>query len=254
MEKISLSILLLVLFFNAGCKEEENIPVSCVGIHFEYEGEHGPSHWGELCEGYASCDGTVQSPIDIVGATVDNTLSAINHTYTSSATHMLNNGHTVQFTYDSGSSITLNGTTYNLLQFHFHTASEHHVGGASYPMEVHLVHKDDVTGNLAVIGILFEEGAENPLLQTFLSHLPQAEDDTYEAADTYDVSSFLPADTHYYTYSGSLTTPPCSEIVTWIVMKEPIVASLEQVHAFEDIMHENNRPVQDLHGRSIREF
>ncbi|OWY24615.1 hypothetical protein C7N43_35870 [Sphingobacteriales bacterium UPWRP_1] len=111
-----------------------------------------------------------------------------------------------------------------------------------------------VSGNLAVIGIFFEEGAENALLQSFISHLPQAEDDTYEAADTYDVSSFLPAGTHYYTYGGSLTTPPCSEIVTWIVMEEPIEASLDQIHAFENLMHENNRPIQDTHGRTIKEF
>lgn len=254
MKRFTFTLFLFSLFFAAGCKDDENIPVSCEGIHFEYDGEHGPSHWAELCEGYATCDGSSQSPIDITGAVPDNTLAAINHTYTSSATHILNNGHTIQFTYDSGSSINLNGATFKLLQFHFHTASEHHVGGQSYPMEVHLVHKDDVSGNLAVIGIFFEEGAENALLQSFISHLPQAEDDTYEAADTYDVSSFLPAGTHYYTYGGSLTTPPCSEIVTWIVMEEPIEASLDQIHAFENLMHENNRPIQDTHGRTIKEF
>lgn len=254
MKKFFTLIVLFALFINAGCKDEENIPISCEGIHFEYEGEHGPTHWGDLCEGYATCNGEVQSPVDITGATPDNTLSAINHTYATSSTHILNNGHTIQFAYDAGSSIALNGATFKLLQFHFHTASEHHVAGQSYPMEVHMVHKDEVSGNLAVIGIFFEEGAENPLLQSFLSHLPQAEDDTYEAADTYDISDFLPAGTHYYTYSGSLTTPPCSEIVTWIVMKEPIFASIEQIHAFEDIMHENNRPIQDLQGRTIKEF
>lgn len=254
MKNFTFLLFVSVAFFANGCKDDP-IPESCTGVHFEYEGsEDGPEQWGELCVGYAACDGQVQSPIDITGALPNSALSAISRTYTTSATHLLNNGHTVQFTYDAGSFVTMNGVEYQLLQFHLHTASEHHINGQSSPMEVHLVHKNEATGNLVVIGLLVEEGAENAVLQPFVGHLPDQADETYEAADTYNIADILLASEHYYTYSGSLTTPPCSEIVTWVVMKDPISASAAQISALEDIMHENNRPIQDLNDRAISEY
>lgn len=238
-----------------GCKKDEDkIPESCDGIHWTYEGEEGPDHWSGLCVGNADCGGSTQSPVDIKGAVADAALAAIAKTYGTSKTSILNNGHTIQFNYDSGSSITVNGVQYDLLQFHFHTHSEHLVNGTSYPMEVHLVHKNAASGKLAVIGIFFEEGAENALLKKYIDHLPATADGTYTSNDTFTAADLLPAGTGYYTYSGSLTTPPCSEIVTWIVMKDHITATHDQIHHIEDLEHENFRPVQDLHGRTIKVF
>ncbi|MBK8704134.1 MAG: carbonic anhydrase family protein [Saprospiraceae bacterium] len=242
-----------IVFFPS-CKDDDKIPESCDGIHWEYEGEDGPSHWGELCVGYEDCSGATQSPVDIKGAVADAALQAIAKAYATSKTNILNNGHTIQFNYDSGSSITVNGLQYDLLQFHFHTHSEHLVNGSSHPMEVHLVHKNAASGNLAVIGVFFEEGAENALLAHYLEHLPAGHDETYTSDDTYTAADLLPAGTGYYTYSGSLTTPPCSEIVTWIVMKDHITASHDQILHIEELEHENFRPVQELAGRTIKSF
>lgn len=234
------------------CKDK--VLPSCEGIHWTYEGEEGPDHWSELCIDYTPCGGQVQSPIDIAGASDDAALTDIAKTYDATGTEILNNGHTLVFTQDAGSSIVVNGETYNLLQFHFHTVSEHTIDGSHYPMEVHFVHKNEATGKLAVIGVLFEEGAENPLLANFIDHLPTATDSTYSSADSYNPADLLPSDKSYFTYAGSLTTPPCSEIVTWIVMEHPLTASVEQIHKFEELEHENNRPVQPLEGRVIKHF
>lgn len=241
-----------LLLLNISCGEDEKTLPSCDGVQFEYEGVDGPEYWSELCVDYTPCGGKVQSPINIVGAVLDASLTDIPQTYGTSATHIVNKGHTLQFNYDAGSSIVVNGETYTLLQFHTHTHSEHTVGGSSYPMEIHFVHKNNATGKLAVIGVFVEEGAENAHLSHFVDHLPAVKDDTYNAADTYNALDFMPSDKSYFTYSGSLTTPPCSEIVTWIVMEHPIEASLEQIEHFEHLEHENARPVQDLEGRVIK--
>lgn len=247
----SLTIGCSLVLFSCNGTDEKVLP-SCDGVHWEYEGEDGPAHWGELCVDYTPCGGKVQSPIDLTGAVTDATLPTIPKTYASSATHIVNNGHTIQFNYDAGSSIVVAGETYKLLQFHTHTLSEHTVNGVAAPMEIHFVHKNESTGKLAVIGVFVEEGAANPVLEHFVDHLPATKDATYEAADTYAAADLFPADASYFTYAGSLTTPPCSEIVTWTVMEHPIEASAEQIHKFEALEHENARPVQPLEGRTIK--
>lgn len=246
---------ILFLLFAVSCKDDDKvIPTDCTDIHWTYEGAEGPDHWSELCTGYSDCAGVSQSPVDIRNTVLDASLAAIPKSYTNSKTAILNNGHTIQFTYDGGSSITVNGEQYDLLQFHFHTSSEHTVNGASHPMEVHLVHKNAATGKLAVIGVFIDEGAENTLLTKFMSHLPEQHDETYSSSDTYTASDLLPAGQGYYTYPGSLTTPPCSEIVTWIVMKNHIEASAAQIQKIESIEHENNRPLRPIGSRTIKEF
>ena len=251
-KQLTLSILTgSLLFLNTSCKDDKTLP-SCDGIHWEYEGIDGPDHWGELCIDYTPCGGRVQSPIDITGAVDDAALGNIARTYTSTATHILNNGHTLQFTCDAGSSIVVNGETYTLLQFHTHTHSEHTVNGTSHPMEIHFVHKNATTGKLAVIGVFVEEGAENAILKNLVGHLPATKDATFEDAATFNPADFYPSDQSYFTYSGSLTTPPCSEIVTWIVMEHSIEASTAQIHDFETLEHENFRPVKSLEGRTIK--
>ena len=253
---LSFRHLLPILFVAIlSCKDNRSvIPTECTGIHWTYEGDEGPDHWAYLCLGYINCAGYAQSPVNITNPVANGNLGAIATNYHESATHILNNGHTIQFNYDSGSEITVNGAAYKLLQFHFHTPSEHTLNGQHYPMEVHLVHKNEATGNLAVVGVFFEEGAENALLKKYLDHLPQHHDETYDAADMYAAAGLLPAGKGYYTYPGSLTTPPCSEIVTWLVMKDHITATHDQIQAIEGLEHENNRPVQNLFGRTVSSY
>ncbi len=243
-----------LLFFTASCKDDEKGLPSCDGVEYEYDAatEFGPQHWGELCVDWTPCSGKVQSPINIVGAVDDATLSSIPQTYAATATHIVNKGHTIQFNFDAGSSIVVDGLTYDLLQFHTHTHSEHEVDGHTTPMEMHFVHKNTATGKLAVIGVLVEEGAENAILEHFVHSLPATVDATFDATDTFNATDLMPSDKSYFTYAGSLTTPPCSEIVTWIVMEHPIEASLDQIEHFEHLEHENARPVQALEGRVIK--
>lgn len=236
------------------CKDDKDpgLP-SCDGVHWEYSGDDGPEHWQELCVDYTTCGGPAQSPINIANAQDDNTLAAIGENFASSTTHAINNGHTVQFNCDAGSEITVGGQVYKLLQYHFHTHSEHVVNGVAYPMEVHFVHKNEASGKLAVVGVFFKEGAENQFLAPFIAHLPAQKDATFDDnALTFNVADCLPANRSYFTYGGSLTTPPCSEIVTWLVMENPVEASHEQIDAFHAVEHDNARPTQDLNGRALK--
>jgi carbonic anhydrase len=245
----------LALFIPACADGRDDVVLpSCDNIHWEYEGQDGPDAWSNLCVDYVTCGGQIQSPVDISAAVEDAGLAAIPMDYQSSTTHILNNGHTLQWSYDAGSSIEVDGVAYQLLQFHSHTESEHRVNGLAYPLELHFVHKNTMTGKLAVIGVFFEEGAENAVLQGFIDHLPADHDATYESAATFNAGDLFPTDPSYFTYSGSLTTPPCSEIVTWIVLEQAVEASAAQIDRFRQIELENHRPLQPLHGRVIRYF
>jgi len=164
-----------------------------------------------------------------------------------------NNGHSIQFDYDAGSTVNVNGEEFELLQFHFHALSEHTVAGQQFPLEAHLVHQN-TAGALAVVSVLFEAGNDNPFLSNFTDNLPQSEGESFTAADMVNVENILPADTGYYTYDGSLTTPPCSEIATWVVMKSPVQASSTQLQNMLDVLDNNYRPIQGLNGREITEF
>ncbi|MBC7774940.1 MAG: carbonic anhydrase family protein [Phycisphaerae bacterium] len=239
------------LVFNMACGEDKETPQSCDGVAYEYEGEIGPDHWGEICLD-SDCNGNVQSPINITGAVDDATLADIPQTYVATATHIVNKGHTIQFNFDAGSSILVNGEKFDLLQFHTHTHSEHTVNGVHTPLEMHFVHKNATTGKLAVIGVFVEEGAANATLEGLADHLPATINATYDTTATFSALDFMPSDKSYFTYSGSLTTPPCSEIVTWIVMEHHIEADVHQIEHFEHLEHENARPVQGLDGRTIR--
>lgn len=237
---------------------EIGTPLSKEGTcSFEYEGTEGPEFWENLCTGeWADCGGEVQSPINIIKDYVieDDNLNSIQANFKETSTYIKNNGHTIQFNYNNGSTSVLNGVTYNLLQFHFHTGSEHTVDGVRYPMEVHFVHQDSSTGLLAVIGAFFEYGDKNDFLNQFINVLPQEEgeyfinDFLFNAKNIFGDEEVLE---EYYTYGGSLTTPPCSEIVSWYVLKEPISASTTQINTFKNIMHHNYRPTQPLNGRTV---
>ncbi len=242
----------LCALLSSGCSDDTtSSEPTDICTHWSYSGDTGPDHWKD-CAAYSDCGGAAQSPINIVGAVNDPTLTDIVLDYDSSKTAIVHTGHSLQWNYDDGSTITMNGVSYELEQFHFHTSSEHTVDGRSYPMEVHFVHKDDATGKLGVVGVMFSEGAANPTLAKFMDNLPTSKDQRYDNAMKYIASDLMPAEKGYYTYPGSLTTPPCSQIVTWAVLKTGVEASKQQIDKMHEIMHTNNRPVQPLNGRAIR--
>lgn len=220
--------------------------------HWTYEGEEGADHWGELDPAYAACaEGMEQSPIDLTNAEAFD-LVDVATSYQASTLTILNNGHTVQANYDAGSTMTVNGHTYELKQFHFHTPSEHTIAGQSFPLEVHFVHAD-ADGHLAVIGVMLTEGAaDNAAFAPVFNAMPAeaAEPAVVEGA-TIDANAMLPEDQLYYTYRGSLTTPPCSEGVRWIVMTTPVELSAAQIEAFQSIFELNARPAQPINARGL---
>ncbi len=221
------------------------------GPHWSYEGEHGPEHWGHVSSEFKACsEGKAQSPIDLSNAAPE-ALSKIEFEYASSGLNIVNNGHTVQVNYDKGSSIVVDGSEYGLVQFHFHTPSEHTVDGRSYGNEMHLVHKND-KGQLAVVGVLIEEGEENPAYKAIWSNLPAKAGEERSAEAAINARELIPSESGYFTYSGSLTTPPCSESVKWIVLKTPVQMSDVQIQDIRSIMNENNRPVQPLNERVLK--
>ena len=220
--------------------------------HWTYEGEDGPVHWGSLDEAYRTCRiGKHQSPIDIRGAKPAD-LPGIAFSYHPSALKLIDNGHTVQVSYAPGSFITVGDRKYELQQFHFHHPAEEKVHGRSYPLVAHLVHRS-AEGKLAVVAVLLTDGKENKLVETIWKHLPaeQGKEMTPDAVSV-DVTGLLPATRGYFTFTGSLTTPPCTEGVTWFVLKSPVQVSPDQVAAFAKRYPHNARPVQALNRRTVQ--
>jgi carbonic anhydrase len=219
---------------------------------WSYDGEHGPRHWAALNKEYASCGvGKAQSPVDIRGA-VTSKLAPIQFDYRATPLHIIDNGHTVQVNYGAGSSITVDGKRYELVQFHFHRPSEETIDGTAFPMEAHLVHKD-AEGHLAVVAVLLRQGIENPFLRSLWANLPaQKEKEMVVDKVTLNAAGLLPKSRAYYTFPGSLTTPPCSEGVTWFVLTAPVDLSAAQVARFDKIYSNNARPTQPLNGRVVR--
>ena len=220
--------------------------------HWGYGAEHGPQHWAEMNPGYEACGiGKAQSPIDIRGA-VPTRLDAIEFDYHPAPLHIIDNGHTVQVNYEPGSSISVGGKRYELQQFHFHKPSEERIKGKRYPMVAHLVHKN-AEGELAVVAVLLKEGAQNPVVRTLWSDVPkEKEKERVMEQVKINAAGLLPKNHKYYTFAGSLTTPPCSEGVTWFVLTMPKEISKEQVAHFGKIYSANARPTQPLNGRTIK--
>ncbi|WP_098444794.1 carbonic anhydrase [Bacillus sp. es.036] len=223
-------------------------------VTWSYEGETGPSNWHTLHPEYAACgEGEKQSPINIDVSTVElnDDLEALDISYQSTPFSLENNGHTVQLTDPTGeNSISLQGEKYTLQQLHFHTPSENSLNGDHFEMEGHLVHKNEA-GELAVLAFLIEEGEDNPVLAEAFSNIP-SEHSKEELSSKLKLESLLPEDMSTFRYSGSLTTPPCSEGVSWVVLEEPIELSEQQIGAFsENFPHGNAREPQPLNKREV---
>lgn len=221
-------------------------------IQWDYEGEGRPDNWAKLKPEYATCaSGMRQSPIDIRDAIrVDQ--PAIDFAWRPSQFRIVDNGQTLQVAV-GGSSLSLLGKSYELIQFHFHRPAEERINGRGFDMVAHFVHKSD-DGRLAVVAVLIEKGMESPFIETLWSYMPlEKKEEVAPPNVVIDPASFLPADRSYYTYMGSLTTPPCTENVQWLVMKKPVQVSAEQIAIFSRLYRNNARPVQPTFGRLIKE-
>jgi len=222
--------------------------------HWSYSGETGPAKWAGLEKEFDTCKlGKTQSPIDIRDADVKRVdLPAIAFDYKPSPLRIIDNGHTIQINYAPGSSITANGKQFQLVQFHFHKPSEERLNGTRQAMVAHLVHKD-ADGKLAVVAVLLRPGHQNALIKTLWANIPkEREKEVGDASITIDAAELLPKDRAYYTFAGSLTTPPCSEGVTWFVLRHPTSISKDDVARFAKLYPMNARPTQPLNGREIR--
>jgi carbonic anhydrase len=243
---IGMSAIALVTAVTARAEEEH----ATHETHWSYTGEGAPEHWGDLKPEFNTCKvGRNQSPINITSK-IHAKQHDIVFDYKGEATEIVNNGHTIQVNLASGSTITVDGKSYSLLQFHFHSPSEHTIDGKPAPMVVHLIHKSE-DGQLGVIGVMMNIGNENPALAPLWSKIPQTDEKVALDNQKVDLAQLLPKDTAYYSYIGSLTTPPCTEGVHWMVMKNRITVSRKQVATFTKLFPKSTRPVQELHGRVV---
>ena len=220
--------------------------------HWDYVGGAGPESWGQMKPEFSKCSsGTRQSPIDIRDGIKVN-LEPVQFDYRPSAFRVLDNGHTVQVNVGPGNSIDVAGRRFELVQFHFHRPSEERINGKQFDMVAHLVHKD-IDGRLAVVAVLLDRGSDHPLVQSVWNNLPLEKGDEVAARTLLDMNALLPIERSYFTYMGSLTTPPCSEGVLWMVMKTPMPISNDQIGIFARLYPMNARPIQSAGGRLIKE-
>ncbi len=217
---------------------------------WEYTGATGPEHWGCLSSDYSLCSsGVEQSPVNLTGYVPGGT-EPVTFDYTTAAVQARNNGHTVYLDFDPGSGVSVAGRRYDLLGVHYHSPGEHLLEGESFAAELHLVHQD-ADGNLAVVGLLFRLGNPSPLVEDLLGLAPETGVDA-DVGGGPSAAGYAPSDTGYYGYSGSLTTPPCSEGVRWMVMQGIGTVSEDQVDILQSLTHgPNNRPPQPIGDRQI---
>jgi carbonic anhydrase len=220
-------------------------------LHWTYGDHAGPAEWGALSPEFATCKlGKDQSPIDIHGAKRMD-LPAIDFHYQPAPLAVIDNGHTIQINYAPGSWIEVGGTRYDLVQFHFHRPSEEKIDGKSHAMVAHLVHKNS-DGKLAVVAVLLDGGGASATIDSIWKNLPKEKEKQVTVRGvTVDASTLLPKDHGYYAFDGSLTTPPCSEDVKWMVMKAPTKIADAEIATFAGIYPMNARPIQPLNGRTI---
>jgi carbonic anhydrase len=221
--------------------------------HWSYGGPGGPANWAKLDAKYRLCgSGKAQSPVDIrLKAVYKGALPELDFEYRPAPFQITDNGHSVQVDVEPGSSLHVGTDRYELVQFHFHHPSEEEIDGKRFDMVAHLVHRDS-KGALAVVAIPLQVGHENPLIATLWSNLPKHGDHAPLAAkQPINAADLVPADHGYFSYTGSLTTPPCSEGVRWMVLKTPEEISKSQLEAFASRYPNDARPIQKLNGRQI---
>ncbi|MCT7377863.1 carbonic anhydrase [Chelativorans salis] len=218
--------------------------------HWGYEGQEGPAHWADLDSSNFVCSGgTRQSPIDIASA-VRADIPRIAVGWKKGRGTMVNNGHTIQINVPEGSTLRLGDRVYELLQFHFHAPSEHHVDGTTFPMEAHFVHADARTDALGVLGVFLKPGQANASFAGLAAAFPAQKGEEVEVEDV-DPNGLLPASLGYWTYRGSLTTPPCSEGVDWMVAMEPVEVDAADIKRFTKLYPMNARPIRSPNRRFI---
>ncbi len=230
------------------------ICVAAQGDRWTYSGATGPAKWSKLEKDFATCaQGQAQSPIDIPDAEArKGDLSPLLFDYKPSPLRIIDNGHTLQINYGPGSTISVEGKRYELVEFHFHKPSEQKISGKGHDMEAQLVHRSK-DGKLAVVAVLLDEGTDNALIKTLWSNLPQTKD-RENVVDKVKINALalLPRDKAYYTFAGSLTVPPCTEDVKWFVLKTPTQISADEIARFGRSYPMNARPVQDLNARDVK--
>ena len=222
---------------------------SVMAAEWSYTGEHGAENWGDT---FATCgEGKNQTPININQA-VDADLRSLDIQYQGVVTGLINNGHTVQSEISGFNSLLVDGKEFDLKQFHFHTPSENYIKNRQYPLEAHFVHADEA-GNLAVVAVMYEVGDKRDAnLTKLLADIPGSKEGV-TLSNQVKLSELLPDTEHYYRFTGSLTTPPCSEGVRWFVLQEPVEASKKQLASLHDVMGDNNRPLQPINSRLVVE-
>jgi len=230
-------------------------PGAAFGAHWSYEGAGAPEYWGNLNSEYKQCQtGKNQSPTDI-HTTLKTHLQPLQVDYRNAPQSIINNGYTIQINYpkNTENKIIIDNETFYLQQFHFHTPGENTVDGKHYPLEMRLVHKN-TDNEIAVVAVMFKKGPLNETIKRLWDIMPTRSDQSHKIDSSLDIGPLLPEDMRYYRFTGSLTTPPCSEGVRWLVLKQPVTFSEKQQKKFMEVMHHaNNRPVQTLHGRVIVE-
>ncbi len=258
MKAKALIILYLFIISALSCKKNEKVAHQAKGNHHEawsYQGETSPEHWAEIIKD-SDCAGIHQSPVNIVAIDSDSILSIQNslkriYSPETNLSKVENNGHSIQFDFEVGDSIYYKNSTFHLKQIHFHEPAEHTINGIKYPIEMHLVHANK-NGDYTVLGILGEEGKESQLFEFFESFLPLKEGETKTINHAINLESLFPTNNDYYSYQGSLTTPPCTENVNWVVYKEPIILSVDEVNKLKNNMPLNNyRNEQPLNDRVV---
>lgn len=219
-------------------------------VHWGYSGDGAPQYWWKLSPEFAACNGKNQSPIDLKDF-FEAELPPITFNYNTGKDEIVNNGHTVKVSLGATKSLIVDNEQFNLLQFHFHSPSENHINGKSFPLEAHFVHQNS-KGELAVLAVMYDYGKENEELKKVWKNMPMTAGTHSDLGASINLGKLLPDGRAYYRYNGSLTTPPCTEGVRWIVLKRSVNVSKDQVEAFKRSMPgPNNRPIQERNSRVI---
>lgn len=223
---------------------------SLYAAEWGYGKHNGPKEWGKLDESYKACRiGVSQSPINVLSKSSKKASNELSVSYQNDSKDIVNNGHSLQVNFSQGSEVSFKNTKYKLVQLHFHTPSENKVDGKSYPLEMHLVHQND-KGELLVIAVFFQQGKENSALKTIIKNAPKKVNENVALKDL-NPNALMPNSHAYYAFEGSLTTPPCSEQVQWVVLKKSLQASKQQISDLHAILHDNARNIQPLNNRKI---